>query len=286
MPAGRPGCRRRRRRSRSGRAAPARRSCRGRPRRRAARRRPASSVRRTTRRPSARASASASSKRSGLRGAITSSAVGCARRTAANAASTGASSPFSVLAAMNTGRAGGRGNSAARGRRRGRRRRPALERVELQAAGDDHARRIGADVDDAPRRLLALHAEAIDVGEHACGRTPRASRYRGYDRAEIRPLTSIVFTPCAPAGAQQVRPDLGLHHDEEPRPHQPQRPVDERRQVEREEEHAVHVLAGASARSAARSGWSSTGRRAGPGSARAGRATRARAVRASPTDTA
>ncbi len=42
-----------------------------------------------------------------------------------------------------------------------------LERLELQAAGDGDARRVGADVDDAPRRLVALHAEAIDVGEHA-----------------------------------------------------------------------------------------------------------------------
>ena len=52
------------------------------------------------------------------------------------------------------------GAAAGRDRRR-------LERLELQAAGHGDARRIGADVDDAPRRLVALHAEAIDVGEHA-----------------------------------------------------------------------------------------------------------------------
>ena len=48
-------------------------------------------------------------------------------------------------------------------RRRGHR----IERVELQAAGDGDARRIGAELDEPPPRLLALHAERVDVGEHA-----------------------------------------------------------------------------------------------------------------------
>ena len=42
-----------------------------------------------------------------------------------------------------------------------------LERIELQAAGDGDLRLVGAELDDPPRRLVALHAEAIDVGEHA-----------------------------------------------------------------------------------------------------------------------
>ena len=44
------------------------------------------------------------------------------------------------------------------------------------------------------------------------------------------------------AEAEQVRPDLGLHHDEEPRPHQIERAPDDEGPVEREIEHAVHVL--------------------------------------------
>ena len=73
-------------------------------------------------------------------------------------------------------------------------------------------------------------------------KNPRASRYRGYDRDEIRPFTSIVFTPCrrqARSRFGQISVSImmksrGLH--------EPQRPVHERRQVERQEEHGVHVL--------------------------------------------
>ena len=42
-----------------------------------------------------------------------------------------------------------------------------VERVELQAAGDGDARRIGAERDEAPRGLFALDAEPIDIGQHA-----------------------------------------------------------------------------------------------------------------------
>ena len=42
-----------------------------------------------------------------------------------------------------------------------------LERVELQRAGDRHALARGAEVDDAARRLVALHAEPIDVLQDA-----------------------------------------------------------------------------------------------------------------------
>ena len=55
-------------------------------------------------------------------------------------------------------------------------------------------------------------------------------------------MTSIVFTPGARARAQEVRPDLGLHHDEQPRPHEPQRAVDDEAEVERKVEHLVDVL--------------------------------------------
>ena len=47
---------------------------------------------------------------------------------------------------------------------------------------------------------------------------------------------------CTMAGAQQVGPDLGLHHDEEPWPDQPQRPLDDEAEVERKVEHLIDVL--------------------------------------------
>jgi hypothetical protein len=46
-------------------------------------------------------------------------------------------------------------------------RRGQLERVELQAAGDRHPGRVGAEIGQPPRRFLALDAEPIDVGEDA-----------------------------------------------------------------------------------------------------------------------
>ena len=53
-----------------------------------------------------------------------------------------------------------------------RRGRGQLERIELEAAGDADARLVRAEIDDALRRLFALHAEAIDVGEHAAEQRP------------------------------------------------------------------------------------------------------------------
>ena len=88
-----------------------------------------------------------------------------------NARSTGSSSPRIVLPATITRRSWATPEEAQHAiARRG----PAASvgggqrgRVELQAAGDGHPRRLGADLHDATRRLVALHAEAIDVGEHA-----------------------------------------------------------------------------------------------------------------------
>ena len=63
------------------------------------------------------------------------------------------------------------------------RRRP-LERIELEAAGDGHAQGVGAELDQPPRRFLALHAEAIDVGEHAA--EERADRGGSADTSATR----------------------------------------------------------------------------------------------------
>jgi hypothetical protein len=41
-----------------------------------------------------------------------------------------------------------------------------FERIELEAAGDADAGRDRAEIDKSTRRLFALHAEAIDIGQH------------------------------------------------------------------------------------------------------------------------
>ena len=116
-----------------------------------------------------------------------------------------------------------------------------LERIELERAGDRHARAIGADLDDAAGRFLALHAEAIDVGEHApeerAGQ-PVAGKGTGRDAA----VDEHGLHPGLVTHAQEVRPDLGLHDDEQARLHQPERPLHDRTEIEREVEHLVHVV--------------------------------------------
>ena len=121
--------------------------------------------------------------------------------------------------------------------RRGRK----LQRIELQAARDGHPRRVGAEVDQPARRFLALHAESVDVGEHA----PEERTDEPIPRIRPRRDASVddhrLHAPLA-AYPQQVRPDLGLHHDEDPRLHQIERPPHDERPVEREVEHAVDML--------------------------------------------
>ena len=122
---------------------------------------------------------------------------------------------------------------------RGRRRQ--LERIELEAAGHRHAARIGAEIDQAARRFLALHAEAIDVGEHALEKG--ADQPVARIRARRDPSVDHHRLHGAPAAhAQQVRPDFGLHHDEDARVHQVERAADDEREVEREIKHRVDVL--------------------------------------------
>src|SRR5262249_28066745 len=119
-------------------------------------------------------------------------------------------------------------------------RRRKLERVELQAAGDADARGVGAELDDPARRLLGLHAEPIHVGEDAAEKVPY------HPVAWIRPRRDAAvahdrFDALLSALAQQVRPDLGLHHDEHARPDEAQRAADDEGPVEREIEDRVDV---------------------------------------------
>ena len=161
----------------------------------------------------------------------------------AKACRTAASSPRIVLPAMMTGRLGEmRKNRSTRSRGRpcavgGR----DLERIELQAAGHRHARGIGAEIDQPARRFLALHAEPIDVGEHAP--EERADEPVTRIRARRDPAVDHDRLHAAlPAHPQQVRPDLGLHHDEDARLDDVERAADDERPVERKIEHRVHVM--------------------------------------------
>ena len=240
----------------------------------------------------ARASRSASSNRSGLRGAMTSSAFGIDARIAEEG--------FEHRLLFALERAGGDDHRAvgadaeiaqhavaaaigrADRRRTGRRSGNSSESNFRRPVTDTRSRG-GADVDDPARRLVALHAEAIDVREHAA--EERADEPVARIRARRDPaVDERRLDAGALAGAQQVRPDLGLHHDEQPRLDQPQRAFDDEAEVEREVEDLVDVLQVASRRSAARSSSSSTGRAAAAGSARAARAAaRARSAPRRPT---
>jgi hypothetical protein len=117
--------------------------------------------------------------------------------------------------------------------------RRALQRVELEAAGNDDLRGVHAKGGEPPRRLFALHAEAADVGEHApeprhqpvASERPRRDAPVDHHRGHA-PLAAL---------AQQVRPDLGFDHQEQPRAHHAQRAPHREHPVEGEVEGAVHV---------------------------------------------
>jgi hypothetical protein len=116
-----------------------------------------------------------------------------------------------------------------------------FERIKLQAARHRHATLLGAEIDQAARRFLALHAETIDVGQHAAeerSNQPIARIRTRRDPAVDHHRLDAFF----PAEPQQVRPDLGFHHDEDARLHHPERTADDEGEVEREIEESVHAL--------------------------------------------
>ena len=115
-----------------------------------------------------------------------------------------------------------------------------VQRIELEAAGDDDTRGIGAERDDPPGRLLALHAEPLDVVEDAAEEAAdegvageRALRDAAVDEHRGHPALAAL--------AQQHRPDLGFHHDEQAGPDDVQGPADREAPVEREVEDPVDV---------------------------------------------
>ena len=115
-----------------------------------------------------------------------------------------------------------------------------FQRVELQTACDRHVRGIRAELDETARRFLALDAEAIDIGQHpAEERADHPVAPVGARRDA--PVDHHGLHPAPAAFVQQVRPDLGLHHDEQTGPHQVQRAAHDERPVERKVEDRVDV---------------------------------------------
>src|SRR6266545_3314797 len=115
-----------------------------------------------------------------------------------------------------------------------------FERIELQTAGDRDPRRIGAELDEPARCLVALYAETIDVAEDPLdeGTDHAIPRKRSVRDAAVDHLR-LDATP--PAFAKQVRPDLRFDHDEQTRPDDIQGPARGERPVEREIEHGIDV---------------------------------------------
>ena len=210
------GCRRRTRRWRSDRAGPARRSCRAPPRRRAARRRSAARCGGPwTAPPAGTAARLRRSAPDGAR-AITSSALLPPVAQPVERAITASSSPLSVLPATSTGRFGDMR------KKRSTRSRPRPGVGTTSSASNFRlpvtVMRAGSapSCDQPPRRFVALHAEPIDVGQHAPEERPDqpVARERSVRDAAVHEHR---LDAAAAALAQQVRPDLGLDHHEQPR---------------------------------------------------------------------
>jgi hypothetical protein len=116
-----------------------------------------------------------------------------------------------------------------------------LQGIELEAAGYGDAAGVCPQLHEPPAGLFTLHAEPIHVIEHAPEERAhhpvarkRSLRYPAVDDGRLHAGLA--------AGAQQVRPDLGLHHDEEPGLHQRQRAPHYEGEVEREIEECIDVL--------------------------------------------
>jgi hypothetical protein len=116
-----------------------------------------------------------------------------------------------------------------------------IERIELEAPGHRDARRVGAELHDPPRRFFALHAEPVDVGEDAPEERADETVSRIGARGDA-PVDHDRPDPLRAAFAQEIRPDLGFHHDEHPRLHDAERAADDERPVERKIKDIVDVF--------------------------------------------
>ena len=119
-------------------------------------------------------------------------------------------------------------------------RRRRFQRIELQAAGHRDACGIGAELDEPARRFFPLHAEAIDVREHAPDERPNHPVAR---KRSIRDpaVDDRRLDPPAATFAQQVRRDLGFDHHEQTRLDDVERAPRGEGPIEREVEHRIHI---------------------------------------------
>ena len=139
----------------------------------------------------------------------------------------------------------------------------------------------GADLDEAAGRLLRLHTEAVDVGEHVAEEAARQPVAR--ERPRRQPAVDHRGPDAAgPAFAQQVRPDLGLHHQEQPRLDQVERPAHHQGRGRRGSRTRHRRRARCAAPAAAPTSSSSRRRGAARDGARAAPAMSGRAVSSSP----
>ena len=112
--------------------------------------------------------------------------------------------------------------------------------IELQAAGDHDAGGVRPDRNEPPPPFLRLRADAAHVGQHpphaAAGETVAPERAVGQAAVDQEGDHS-----APPAGAEQIRPDLGIDHHEQLRRDPVQGAVDERRKIERRVTDGVDV---------------------------------------------
>ena len=118
-----------------------------------------------------------------------------------------------------------------------------LSRFELLDYPVDAAEtygRVRAEPDQTLRRLLALHAEPIDISQHATKQW--LDQAVPWKRAMGNPPIHhdrLHTTP--PAFTEEVRPDFSLDHHKQPRLHEPERSANGERPVEWEVKHLVQV---------------------------------------------
>ena len=128
---------------------------------------------------------------------------------------------------------------------------PAASRAPIACASSESNFRLPVTVTragSAPRSISRRADSSLCMQKRSTSASTRRKngRIELVSRIGTRGDPPVDQRPCfdAPLAteAQQVRPDLGLHHDEEPRPDEPERPPDDERPVEWKIEDGIDVL--------------------------------------------
>ena len=91
-----------------------------------------------------------------------------------------------------------------------------------------------------PTRWNFVHAKPVDVGQHTTEERPNQA-VPGIRTRRDSTVDDDRLDAELPAQAENVRPDLSLHHDEHTRAHQGERAPDDERPIEGEVEDGVGV---------------------------------------------